>query len=90
MFTHMDAGGYYAEFVEALTEARDNVVAELVLRHRILIYTIVFIKVSVPNQQNAYIKVEKVQTQIYEELEDTKGVIRRMLIKHFMVNMIFW
>jgi hypothetical protein len=32
MFTHMDAGGYYAEFVEALTEARDNVVAELVRR----------------------------------------------------------
>ena len=32
MFTHVDAGGYYAEFVEALTEARENVVAELVRR----------------------------------------------------------
>ena len=32
MFSQMDAGGYYAEFVEALTEARDNVVAELVRR----------------------------------------------------------
>jgi hypothetical protein len=32
MFTHMDTGGYYAEFVEALTEARENVVAELVRR----------------------------------------------------------
>ena len=32
MFSHVDAGGYYAEFVEALTEARENVVAELVRR----------------------------------------------------------
>ena len=36
---------------------------------------------SVPNQHNAYIKVEKVQTQIYEEFEDTKGVIRICMSK---------
>ena len=30
LFSHVDAGGYYAEFVEALTEAREKVVAELV------------------------------------------------------------
>ena len=30
MFFHVDAGGYYAEFVEALTEAKEKVVADLV------------------------------------------------------------
>jgi hypothetical protein len=30
LFSHVDAGGYYAEFVEALTEAREKVVADLV------------------------------------------------------------
>jgi hypothetical protein len=37
--------------------------------------------VPVPNQQNAYIKVEKVQTQIHEEFEDTKEVIRICISK---------
>ena len=46
-----------------------------------MIYIIVFIEVPVPNQQNAYIKVEKVQTQIHEEFEDTKEVIRICISK---------
>ena len=37
MFSHVEAGGYYAEFVEALTEAKDNVVAELVRRKLIFL-----------------------------------------------------
>ena len=37
IFAHVDAGGYYAEFVDALTEARVYAVAELVKRKFIYI-----------------------------------------------------
>jgi uncharacterized membrane-anchored protein len=41
LFSHVDAGGYYAEFIDALTDAEEYSVAELVqgeVRKRICVF----------------------------------------------------